>query len=57
MLGEKLATKRAAGIQLCYQDLLPWHWVAQVRVVASQMLMVTFLTPLLCVAAFTVVLL
>ena len=46
---------RRGGI---YQFSVPWQEFAQVRVVAFQpMVLATFLTPLLWVAAFTVVLL
>ena len=41
-----------------YQAWVPWQELAQERVVAFQpMVVVRFLTPLLCVAVFTVVVL
>ena len=41
-----------------YHDFLPWQEFEQERFVAFQlMVVVRFLTPLLCVAAFTAVLL
>lgn len=41
-----------------YHDLLPWQELEQERLVKFQpMVVVRFLTPLLCVAAFTAVVL
>jgi hypothetical protein len=45
------------SFQPFYQDLAPWQNVEQLRVAGFQMLMVTSLTPFMCVAVFTVVLL
>jgi len=43
--------------QPVYHDLVPWQKVAQVCVAEFQTLRLTFLTPFMCVAAVTAVLL